>query len=484
MIFKKKLRSLCTKKFSMKSRFPRLSRITLKDWLEFHPYKKEVSSDHFYIDLGNELQHELLHIDDEDYMVGGDYKQLACILACYLEDIVSQTGLLTSFIDEHNKLYGKYLPFYDMAEYDRANVNLADVQFLIWHFYSNLPVPLHFVDPYNIGISELAKYIYNMLNEAVFQAPVNEDLKKALILPPQADFSIIIKHLDFFFFKCYLYHYYTTALLEEEKIDLRNQKCPRENFRYLLVNRRMRLLFNRVSPLLAQSSGEMLAHWAGEEHPQYQKLISLSKLEGGSVQWENKWYAADTDFSTMNNKIEEPEKFLSKLVESQTGIIKREEECFLEVNDNKRIKFLGSKREAFLFIDKVWDEYHFKYGTDTVDRKIFDVHALTFGVDEDLENLVVFFNPRVGMEFYPNIAQCIAQSDNKYFDKNAETNIEDLMLDEKVSSDFIKLLIENKMIEIESITGEKGYNYVWSHCDFLLRYWKKERYKSELTLYI
>jgi len=511
----------------MKNLFPRLSRITLKDWLEYHPYNSEASSDRFYIDLCNDLQHEMLHIDVDDHLVGADYKYLACMLACYLEDVVGQTGMWTSFINEHHKLYGKYLPFYDMAGYEHGKINLADIQFLIWHFCSNLTIHSRFIDPYSIGNNEIAQIVFNMLHETVIEAPVNEDLQTALVLAPDANIDKVVQHLDFFFFGCYLHQYYTMILMEEEKLDVKNRKGTKKD----IDERRIHLLFNSVSPLLAQRSGEMLAYWVGEAHPLYKKLKSLSKRKEGCflyesatathlhmkhiasgilvelsnpnwdfplvaevtvvrmgiVQWGDEWYAIGPVFPTTdftNEKITEKEKCLFAPVASHLGVVKREEESFLEVNYNKRFLFLESKREVFFFIDNVWETYHLRYGMDSMDRKMFDVNDVTFNVDEDMENLVVFFNPRTGMEFYPNIAQCISVWDNPYFDQNSETNIEDLILDERVSSDFIFFLIDNQMIEIELTTGDKGYHYVWANCDFLLRYWKKERYISEPKLYI
>ena len=214
----------------MKTRFPRLSRITLKDWLEFHPYDKEVSSDHYYIEFGNELQHEILLIDVQDNLVGGDYKHLSCMLTCYLEDIVSQTGLWTSFVNEHHKLYGKYLPFYDMAEYEHGGINLADIQFLIWHFCSNLPTQAHFVDPFSIDNAEIANFVFAMMNEKSCHSPRNEEMKAALTLPPDADIYGVSEHLDFFFFKSYLNQYYIASLIDDEILDLKNQKLSRSNF--------------------------------------------------------------------------------------------------------------------------------------------------------------------------------------------------------------------------------------------------------------
>jgi hypothetical protein len=469
----------------------------------------------------------MIYIDVEDHLVGADYKYLACMLACYLEDIVSQTGMWTSFIDEHHRLYGKYLPFFDMDGYKRGKINLPDIQFLIWHFCSNLSIHSHFIDPFSIGNTEIAQMLHDMLNEAARHAPVNEDLKITLTLAPDANIDQVWKHLDFFFFGCYLHQYYTMTLMQEEMLDVKNRKGTQKD----IDDRRMHLLFNMVSPLLAQSSGEILAHWAGETHPLFRKLMSLSKrkegyflFEGattthfqmkhiasgvvvdlmkpdwdiplaaektmvrmGIVFWNDEWYVLGPVFlvtDLKNEKITEKEKYLFAPVASHLGVVKREEECFFEVNYNNLFLFLESKHETFFFIDSVWEKYHQRYGMESMDRKIFDVNDVTFNVDEDFENLVVFFNSQTGMEFYTNIAQCINVWDNPYFDKNAETNIEDLILDERVSSDFIFFLIDNQMIEIEPLSGKWGYHYVWANCDFLLRYWKKERYKSEPKLYI
>ena len=510
--------------------FPRLSRITLNDWLEYHPYDKEISSDHYYIELANEIQYEMLHFDVNDHLVGGDYKYLTCTLICYLEDIVSGAGMWTSFIDEQRHLYGKYLPFYDMAGYERGELNIADVQFLIWHFCSNLSVQNHFVDPFSIDNTEMARIIFEALNEASALAPENEVLKNALKLSPDADIDQIITQLDFSFFGCYLHHFYSTSLLEGEILDVKNQKGFRQDFDQLVADRRASLLFNRVTPLLAQRSNEILAQRVGKSHPLYTKLLMLTdRKEGlflcegetathihmkhiasgiqvelsrpgwmfpltpnvtavrmGIAYWDDEWRVIGPAFPVSNYEttITVKEKFLFASVASHVGIVKRQEECFLECNDNKRMVFLKSKREAFAFIDNVWEAYHLKYGLDCMDRKAFDVHDATFEIDDDLENLVVFFNPHAGMEFFPDIAQCISAESNLFYDKNTDTNIEELILDERISSDFIYFLIENQMIEIEPLSGAVGYHYIWANCDFLLRYWKKERYVSKPKLFI
>ncbi len=519
----------------MKNIFPRLSRITLEEWLKYHPYDKEVSSDHYYIGLSNDIQHEIFHIDINGNLVSVDYKYLSCMLVCYFEDIVSQTGIWTTFINETHKLYGKYLPFYDTAEYEYGEINLADIRFIIWHFCSNIAAQNHLVDPYSLENEEMARIVSSLLNEQAGQAPRNEDLKKKLTLASNADIYQVKELMDFFFFGSYLNHYYTNTLLEEAILNIKNQKGFRkQDLEVLEYDKRINLLFNAFSPLLAQRSNEVLACWVGESHPQYENLMSLSKLKRGIylykgsnsihmqmehiatgkqlnvnitlglqlsasfvpdktimemafVEWNNEWWMIEAAFLVNESKTAKPsarEKSLFASVASQLGIVRRQEECFLETTNNERLTFFKDKRSIFTFIDDVWDLYHFRFGHECMDRKLFDVHGVTFGVDDDLENVVVFFNSNAGMEFYPEIAQCISASNNPDFDPDTETDIEELLLNENYSSAFVSYLIENRMIEIEPLSGEGGFQYVWTDCDFLLRYWKKEDYTVEPKLFV
>ncbi len=518
----------------MKILFPRLSRISLEDWLKYHPYDKEMSSDHFYISMSNDIQHEILHIDINDNLVGSDYKYLSCTLACYFEDIVSQTGIWTTFVDTHKSLYNKYLPFYDTEDYAYGEINLADIRFLIWHFCSNLSVMNHLIDPYSLDGEEMALIVYNMLTEASDQAPRNEDLRNALILPSDATVYQAKEIADYLFFGSYLNRYYMMTRMEEAVINIKNQKgVNKKNLDPLIYDKHAELLFNTVSPVLAQHSFEILACRVGESHPQYRKIQSVSKRKEGLFRYKGSTVAhvqlehiatgltieintthgpdwkiplvADQTvvrlgFTEWNDdrwvqgtvfRITDPEKMIPDDVEkylfapvaSQLGVVKRQEECFLEVNNGKRLAFFKDKKAAFSFVDDIWGSYHGKYG-ESMDRKLFDVHNLTFNVDDDSENIVVFFNPQGGVEFYADMAHFISCPGNPFFVSDSEANIETLLFDECISTEFVSLLIENRMIEIEPLLGEGGYQYVWNNCDFLLRYWKREYYRTEPKLFV
>jgi hypothetical protein len=301
----------------------------------------------------------------------------------------------------------------------------------------------------------------------------------------------------------------------------------------LVYDKRTDLLFNTVSPLLAQRSFEILACRVGESHPQYHKIQSISKRKEGlfrykgttgvHTQWEHIATGLTIDINTIHGPewtiplvadqtvvrlgftewnddrwvqgpifpIIDPEKmipdagekYLFAPVASQLGVVKRQEECFLEVNNGKRLAFFKDKKAAFSFVDDIWRSYHGKYG-ESMDRKLFDVHNLTFNMDDDSENIVVFFNPNGGTEFYADMAQFISDPNNPFYVTDSEADIEMLFFAEYISPEFVAFLIGNRMIEIEPIAGAGGFQYVWNNCDFLLRYWKREHYKTEPKLFV
>ncbi|MBL7111164.1 MAG: DUF3843 family protein [Bacteroidales bacterium] len=74
---------------------------------------------------------------------------LCCCIACYLEDIVSETGIWQAFTRQHRGLYGKDLPFYHTVDYYHDEINLEDIYFLLWHFFSTVLYDEMIISPLN-----------------------------------------------------------------------------------------------------------------------------------------------------------------------------------------------------------------------------------------------------------------------------------------------------------------------------------------------
>ncbi len=107
-------------------------------WMAYHPYTKATSTDHYYIGIciriRDILKGKLFKIlfDSFDHIA---LTELAAFLVSYFEDVISDLGLWRAFRDEHEQLYGKRLPFYDLTDdYFEEEINFADVAFLIWYY--------------------------------------------------------------------------------------------------------------------------------------------------------------------------------------------------------------------------------------------------------------------------------------------------------------------------------------------------------------
>ena len=155
--------------------------IYMHDWLYLHPYKGEQPSDSFFVELANRLNGlwKLKGISEEAQ------RKVCLYLAAYLEDQISDLHLWQTFLAEHERLYGRVLPFYETgADYLKDEVNVEDVCFILWnawekeiqHIGKEIPgtedLPAY-VNPMNASLLEQAKKFYAVLEEAYEVAPEN-----------------------------------------------------------------------------------------------------------------------------------------------------------------------------------------------------------------------------------------------------------------------------------------------------------------------
>ena len=120
-------------------------RIYNGDWKTLHPYSGSAPTDLYYITLANKVLAAIraveTSLEESDYrkIDETEQKELACILTAYFEDIISQTGIFQAFTRIHGKRFGKPLPFYTLDEdYTPGEINIEEVQFLVWHYHMQL----------------------------------------------------------------------------------------------------------------------------------------------------------------------------------------------------------------------------------------------------------------------------------------------------------------------------------------------------------
>ena len=148
-----------------------------KEWLAIHPYTSIQPSDAYFVQLANMLYSACRISGIPDFF----RRKLALYVAAYLEDVISGLGLWQSFTAEHEKLYGKRLPFYALSsDYLEDEINEEDIRFLIWNTWQKSSFAHDYIHPMDSRITEQAHGFYEILAEAFEEAPVNDWLEHCM----------------------------------------------------------------------------------------------------------------------------------------------------------------------------------------------------------------------------------------------------------------------------------------------------------------
>lgn len=146
-----------------------MKKIYIKSWLDLKPYKTQVLTDNFYLNLSNEIKMKIFKknylFELYRYLDEEKVNELCCYLSAYVEDLVSETNVWNTFIRLHKKQYKKYLPFYDTEDYSENEVNEADISFLLWHFI-NAGNKERLVSPYNTLFVKAGEDLFDLLADA------------------------------------------------------------------------------------------------------------------------------------------------------------------------------------------------------------------------------------------------------------------------------------------------------------------------------
>ena len=84
-------------------------------------------------------------------------------LAQYVEDFASEIGLWKAFIEMNEELYDYALPFYDLSDYYKEDLNQVDIQFLLWYYWGCIQKTTYL--PYMSQFEEASQYQYERMNE-------------------------------------------------------------------------------------------------------------------------------------------------------------------------------------------------------------------------------------------------------------------------------------------------------------------------------
>lgn len=134
----------------------------------------------FYVSLANKLADAIPSTELGSSMPEGLVKRLALTLTDYMQDVVADAGVWRSFIVANKELFGYKIPFFEIDEsYIDYELNLPDVQFLVWYVIAMLWENYKFINPLDSRIQQLSKTLFVILESQYEDAPVCEEFNIA-----------------------------------------------------------------------------------------------------------------------------------------------------------------------------------------------------------------------------------------------------------------------------------------------------------------
>lgn len=195
-------------------------RIFPNDWLQTKPYLTADAVDLYYVSLANRVADIIKGsfvapaFDSKEGLL-----KAALVFTCWFEDICSGTGIWKVVNDECEKRYGRLLPFYDMFEYSPGEVNLQDINLLVWDIVqSEHTGEGRVMNPENPGNLELAMKLFKLFYDEYEYAPENERLKGFVMNPLASEHIWEARGLmSWFHYRSYVGHSAQRILLKTLK---------------------------------------------------------------------------------------------------------------------------------------------------------------------------------------------------------------------------------------------------------------------------
>lgn len=380
---------------------------------------KEFATDEYYLTLANYIVNLRAEMDVFPEFPPLVIKHVALSLVSYYQDIVSDMGLWRAFVTMHRNLYGKPVPFYDESEdYIDFELNLIDVQFVIWY---SLEAQMGFsaaISPYDKDILRFAKKVTKLFRFLYDDAPIHDAFKplRELDLTDREQVRDIFKASSWLFWNSYFLrpvskHLYEPCITEDEELTIDETLTNAD---------RLRTTYECATGPLSLFADEWLWLILNNELP---KNKTVSK---GS----HKYY----------------DKFIS-------------------VTGGARLVFFQNYKELddFLATKMEW-------GADSLSQL------------KDYANFIVYGNPNKGILIAPEVAQYVKHDNNPLYDSTiAESDAHAILLEPgRCPVDLVRFLFEKNLVPDATYpTGEFGKKILHDNWDFLARLYLCKYYREE-----
>ncbi len=258
--------------------------ITMKDWLAMKPYATPIIKyDDFYV-LQCQKVHQVLNEQSawlQKYGVSRDQmKELTCQLVSYFEDYINKIGIWRSYIDYNKELYGYFLPFYDLSEYDETYINVEDSAFLMWHYLVKYTEEQYIINPNHDNIMLLSVKVIAHFKSVIEQAPSINFYKNFFTIKENSDFFLLKSKMKWFSTESYLLgvelgeklRVYQAAI----KFEAFKKRTPINHISAILYSAVEEYLFQKRSSYSALNGPEWFARIATCSETQKQDIIETN----------------------------------------------------------------------------------------------------------------------------------------------------------------------------------------------------------------
>ena len=186
--------------------------------------KKVTEAETYYMALAGKLaqQWDETHLLSQLTPAQGEAVVLAVV--GYFQDIVTDAGIWRSFSMMHRHLYGTPLPFFTPGDhYIDYELNLEDVQFMIWYALEGQHYSNFNLSPFHPEIARLAQVFHSMLNEVYETAPEARayNLKTGVDPKDPAEANSIFELSTWLFYHCYFLKHASKIAIAKAHINAR-----------------------------------------------------------------------------------------------------------------------------------------------------------------------------------------------------------------------------------------------------------------------
>lgn len=404
-----------------------MNKISEQQFLIRQPaYPRKSPTDPFYYRLANRLA---------DIIAEGnllpDWPESVCIrvalsLTGYLQDILTDSGIWRSFINRHNELYGRWLPFYELSEdYIPHELNEEDVRFIIWYVLTMNFEERRVWNPLDKDIENAAAVLHKELDKVYEDddTPIPEDyhISRGLELGNPAEADDVFHFGNWLFMHCWL-----------------------------------------MTPAYAMTLTEMMMNpelQGGENMDLLRRKLEESMMEdptGPLALYLREWL-----FLIIENRMPPAPKNRPVEPEGEHPYYTK----FMAATGGKRIAFF-----------KTYDELN-----------AFFCDALGWGKGENLPALkhssdfVLLVNPTKGMLCAKDVAKCILMEGNPYYDKEyAREHAIELLTERGICpGDLLQYLFENDALPDACFPGTHDMKLVAENRDFIARCYLQKYYRGD-----